>query len=125
MSSPLTLAILPRIKQLGLVSYVLGASTPFYNGLMRVHFYRYGDITPMLDLLEEMRYAGLYMDATSLGLVQRAKFSLVRYAQGTHGPFLQEVMAQPEYDFVMMKRLVSWESIIKASMEERLTALGY
>ncbi|KXJ89294.1 hypothetical protein Micbo1qcDRAFT_165352, partial [Microdochium bolleyi] len=54
--SPLVFNLLPRIKELGLESYVLGISTPFYNELLDIYWRRRGDLSGMLALLEEMRH---------------------------------------------------------------------
>ena len=61
-SSPLTLNVLPRIKSLGLASHILGASTPFYNELMRVYYYTYSDFKGVAKLLLEMLNSGQEMD---------------------------------------------------------------
>lgn len=60
--SPYVFNLLPRIKELGLESYVLGISTPLYNELLDIHWRRRGDLQGMLALLEEMRHCGLYFD---------------------------------------------------------------
>ena len=48
--SPLTFSLLPRIKELGLESFVLGVSTPFYNELLEIYWKRRGDLLGMMGL---------------------------------------------------------------------------
>ncbi|RAL60667.1 hypothetical protein DID88_009985 [Monilinia fructigena] len=67
--SQLSLSILPRIKSFGLLSHVLGASTPLYNELLRISWLRYDDFRTCIDLLEEMEHAGLEFDSETLGIV--------------------------------------------------------
>ena len=53
--SPLAFSLLPRIKQLGLPSYVLGVSTSFYNKLLSVMWERLGDAGGVMSLLEDRK----------------------------------------------------------------------
>ncbi|KAK3376317.1 hypothetical protein B0T24DRAFT_526365 [Lasiosphaeria ovina] len=98
-SSPLALNILPRVKELGLASYVLGVSTEFYNTLAWIQWYRRGDVRAVFSLFDEMRNAGLYCDGASLGIVHDIKtfFDSCSGPSSTKGPFLKELMAMPEY----------------------------
>lgn len=67
--SQLSLSILPRIKSFGLLSHVLGASTPLYNELLRIFWMRYDDYRGCIDLLNEMENAGLEFDLETYGIV--------------------------------------------------------
>ncbi|KAI9728274.1 MAG: hypothetical protein M1834_007767 [Cirrosporium novae-zelandiae] len=58
-SSPLALNLLPHLKSLGRTSYVLGATTPFYNELLTLNWRVYGDLHSMLSLLKEMDDSGV------------------------------------------------------------------
>lgn len=69
-SSPLTLCILPRIKSLGMISQVLGASTALYNELLRIQWLRYDNYASVLSLLSEMENSGLDFDRETLDVVQ-------------------------------------------------------
>ncbi|CAK7230168.1 hypothetical protein SBRCBS47491_007494 [Sporothrix bragantina] len=76
-TSPLALAVLPRIKALGLASYVLGASTPLYNHLMHIRWRRQGDAPAVFALLQEMQRAGLAFDAATLAIVKSIEWHVV------------------------------------------------
>ena len=118
-TSPLALSILPQIKELGLASYVLGVSTPFYNTLVSIYWYRYGDLNAVLELLEEMRHAGLYFDAESRLLVRGIYDQLSEYSEGRHGPVLQAIMGMPKFQAALKSRCKFWLSHIDQSMKER------
>jgi hypothetical protein len=118
-SSPLALHILPRVKELGPASYVLGVSTPFYNELARILWNRYGDPTAVFNLLEEMRVAGLYCDETTRGVVQAIENFLASVGQGKWGPFLRELASLPEFEFALLPRIRHWLKTINMHIYER------
>ena len=125
-SSPLALHILPRIKELGLESYVLGVSTPFYNELLDIYWSRYGDLSGMLDLLEEMRHCGLYFDNQTSSILGRVQFDLESMASNErHGSFSAALMTMPQYERSMRKRIRHWHRAVDMSIVERGEDLGY
>ncbi|KAK3346392.1 hypothetical protein B0T25DRAFT_484271 [Lasiosphaeria hispida] len=117
--SSLALNILPRVKELGLASYVLGVSTPFYNALADIHWRRYGDPSAVFNLLEEMRYAGLYCDERTLSIVQSIQSVVTQSASGEKGPFVKEVMSLPEYEFGTRPRIKHWLNTIDVHLMEK------
>jgi hypothetical protein len=123
--SSLALSILPRVQELGLASYVLGASTPFYNTVMSIHWHRHGDMSAVFDLLEEMRRAGLSFDEDTLELLRDMETALVPCAEGEQGQFVKEVTAMPEYEAVFDSRLPHWEKVIQSSIEEKKRETSY
>jgi hypothetical protein len=118
-SSPLALHILPRVKELGPASYVLGVSTPFYNELARVLWHRYGDPNAVFNLLEEMRVVGLYCDEDTRTIVQRIEQFLASVAVGKWGPFLRELASLPEYEYAVLPRIRHWLKTISIHIEVR------
>ncbi|KAG7284270.1 hypothetical protein NEMBOFW57_010634 [Staphylotrichum longicolle] len=116
---PLALHILPRVKELGPASFVLGVSTPFYNELARILWNRYGDPTAVFNLLEEMRVAGLYCDEGTRGVVQGIEQFLGSVGQGKWGPFLRELASLPEYEFAVLPRIRHWLKTINSHIAER------
>lgn len=58
-TSPLALALLPQIRSLGPTSYVLGASTEFYNALIELRWDVYSDLNGIDGLLVEMERSGV------------------------------------------------------------------
>lgn len=61
-TSPYALRILPTIKQLGPISYVLGATSSLYNELLYLRWTEYADLHGMSDILEEMKNQGVQQD---------------------------------------------------------------
>lgn len=109
-------AVLPRIKQLGLPSYVLGASTPFYTRLAQIHWERYGDATSALDMLQEMNETGLYPDADVAALLLKMRNHLHGCTWGAQGPFVMTMMEAPPYDGALVARLDEMDEHVRTSL---------
>ncbi|KAI1082532.1 hypothetical protein F5B20DRAFT_506055 [Whalleya microplaca] len=124
--SPLVFSILPRIKELGLESYVLGVSTPFYNELLDIYWRRRGDLVGMLDLLEEMRHCGLYFDKQTASTLNRAHRTLIDMNKGqTQSNFTMSIMTMPEYERSVRNRLDHWHRAVDMSIKQREEDMGY
>ena len=108
--SPFAFQILPHVKSLGLESYVLGVSTPFYAALAGLHWDRYGDATSALDVIQEMSSTGLYVDAEVSDLLNRIREHLTSCTLGLQGPFVGAMMEAPPYDGSLMHRIDQLES---------------
>jgi len=117
--SPRAFEILPRVKALGLPSYVLGVSAPFYARLARMHWDRFGDATAALDVLHEMAAAGLYADEAVAELLARIRNHLHGCTWGAQGPFVMAVMEAPPYDGALTQRLEEMERYARESLSER------
>lgn len=103
--SPLVLRVLPRIRELGLASYVLGASTAFYNELAVIMWRRRGDVRGVINLLQEMQYAGLQCDEQTLDLILEIEAFMDAMSEGQQGRFLQSLSTMPGYDLDIRARL--------------------
>ncbi len=115
-SSPLALSLLPRIKELGLSSYVLGISTSFYVQLMQIQWYRYGDFAAVLNLLEEMRHAGLAFDRNCLGVLDAIEGFYTESRNGVRKEFLKQLMWMPEFEHTPT-RIKHWRNEIMRNTE--------
>ncbi|TPX12703.1 uncharacterized protein E0L32_000880 [Thyridium curvatum] len=124
-SSPLVFSVLPRIKELGLASYVLGASTPLYNSLMSIYWHRYGDVPAVLSILEEMQEGGLFFDGASLGIVRDMKQFYARCRDGSGGELLGSLVKMPEYAAAPDGRIAHWQRVIEKNIKERQKSPGY
>lgn len=71
--SPYTLALLPEIKALGPISYVLGASTELYNELLFIRWVHYKDLHGCADLVEEMLDRSVATDARTRAVFNAAR----------------------------------------------------
>ena len=68
-SSPYVLRLLPTIKQLGHISYVLGASTALYNEILFIKWTQYTDLDGIADLVTEMLHKGVDVNEVSINLL--------------------------------------------------------
>ncbi|KAI2634448.1 hypothetical protein GGS21DRAFT_103191 [Xylaria nigripes] len=125
-SSPLVFSILPRIKQLGLESYVLGVSTPFLNDLLEIYWQRQGDLSGMLNLLEEMRHCGLYFDKRTASILNRAQAVLsdLSSTDGRSG-FGRALMEMPEYENSQRSRIQYWHKTVDMSAQEKVDDIPF
>jgi len=108
--SPLSFRILPRVKSLGLESYVLGVSTPFYVALAGLHWDRFGDAASALDVIQEMSSTGLYVNEEASALLGRIRDDLMSCTLGLQGPFVSAMMEAPPYDKSLLQRIERMES---------------
>jgi len=116
--SPLVLNMLPRIKSLGIVSHVLGASTAFYNELLRIYWVRYDDFIGVSKLLNEMEQAGLEFDEETLSIVNEINQAQLKVRRGDRGSVLQALWSMPEF---APGKFRGWKEKIEASVEEQGT----
>lgn len=118
-SSPLALNVLPRVKELGLESYVLGVSTPFYNELLHIYCGRYGDLSKALGVLEEMKHSGLYFDEGTSAVLHHMQDLGNTLAGGAHGFLGEALSTMPDYDYSVRSQLGSWQRSIDISIAQR------
>lgn len=118
--SPLALNILPRIRELGMASYVLGVSTTFYNDLMSIYWYRLGDAASAMRLLKEMERAGLSPDGQTLKIVEAMTVAISGLTDENEprNPFGEVLSTMQEYDSVVVGKLVARRKWVLESMEE-------
>ncbi|KAI0969026.1 hypothetical protein F4678DRAFT_440685 [Xylaria arbuscula] len=124
--SPLVFSILPRIKDLGLESYILGVSTPFFNELLAIYWTRHGDLSGMLDLLEEMRHCGLYFDQQTTSILHQVDTAMSGLADVKSRSGLgRALMLMPEYEKSQRERIRHWHRAVTLSVQERQDDLGF
>jgi hypothetical protein len=111
-SSPYVFKILPRVKELGLPSYVLGVSTPFYSRLASIHWERFGDAHSALDVLQEMQSVGLHADRQVSQLVVRIKDHIHACTFGQQGLFAAAIVEAPPFDTGLEQRLNEMEHLM-------------
>ncbi|KEF62979.1 uncharacterized protein A1O9_00954 [Exophiala aquamarina CBS 119918] len=68
-SSHFAFNLLPRIRELGHTSYVLGASTQFYNSLISLKWHRNSSLREVCQLLSEMKQNGVEFDEATCHIV--------------------------------------------------------
>lgn len=82
-TSQYALSLLPAIKKLGPVSYVLGASSSLYNELLLLKWTHYTDLDGMVDLLEEMRKQGVEVDGDTIKILHAVARDRSKALSGT------------------------------------------
>lgn len=117
-SSPYALKILPRVKELGLPSYVLGVSTSFYSRLAFLYWTRFGDSNATLSILQEMLSSGLYANEESMAVVESIRNHLHGCTWGAQGPFVMAMMESSPYDAGLSQRLEDMQRYIRASIAQ-------
>ncbi|RCI13316.1 hypothetical protein L249_0632 [Ophiocordyceps polyrhachis-furcata BCC 54312] len=115
--SPFALQMLPRIKALGLCSFVLGVSTQFYVRLARIHWNRYGDAGAALDVLQEMSDCGLYFDKGAKILLTHMSDNLHGCTWGAQGPFVMKMMEFSPFDNDLTRRLEKMEEDVNTALQ--------
>lgn len=124
--SPLALNVLPRILELGMASYVLGVSTRFYNEVMSIYWYRYGDVASVMRLLKEMERAGLSGDGQTLRIVEAAMGTIEGLsAEEGRNAFADVLGSMQEFDSVVLGKLARRKKWVLSSMQERADELPY
>lgn len=124
--SPLALNVLPRILELGMASYVLGVSTRFYNEVMSIYWYRYGDVESVMRLLKEMERAGLSGDGQTLRIVEAVMGTVEGLsAQEGRNAFADVLSSMQEFDSVVLGKLNRRKKWVLSSMHERADELPY
>ncbi|KAI1320231.1 hypothetical protein F5Y16DRAFT_390127 [Xylariaceae sp. FL0255] len=124
--SPLVFSVLPRIKELGLESYVLGVSTPFFNELLDIYWTRRGDLAGVFELLEEMRHCGVYFDRQTQGIMHRIQEAIFGMASAqSRNEFGRALMYMPDYEHSQRTRMRYWAKAIMKSIGQRTRDIGY
>ena len=113
--SPLAFKILPRVKELGLPSYVLGVTTLFYSKLAQMHWNHFGDAGSTFDMLEEMRSLGLTADEEVATLLSQIRDHIHGCTWGAQGPFVMAIMESAPYDTALAQRLQASEKYVRRS----------
>ena len=120
-TSPLVFQLLPRVKSLGLVSYVLGASTTLYNETISLWWTHRGDLRAVLSILDEMEAAGMYADSHTEKLLDRINVTL-RVCQGDAGGwsgFVPSMMRMGGFAEGMRRRLAHAHNRVRESVVQR------
>lgn len=117
-SSPYAFKILPRVKELGLPSYVLGVSTSFYSRLASLYWARFGDSNAALSVLQEMLSSGLYANEESMEVVESIRDHLHGCTWGAQGPFVMAMMESSPYDASLSQRLENMQRYIRTSIAQ-------
>jgi hypothetical protein len=115
-SSQLAFTVLPMVKSLGRQSYVLGASTSLYNGIILDTWRVFSDFHRINELLLEMENAGLEFDYDTLDVLGKIRRQGDRILKGDRGVLLKRVW---ELDSIVSgwTTVVGWIPKVKERLE--------
>lgn len=117
-SSPYAFKILPRVKELGLPSYVLGVSSSFYSRLALLYWTRFADPNSSLNILQEMLSTGLYANDESKAVVETIRDHLHGCTWGAQGPFVMAMMESSPYDATLGQRVEDMLQKVRQSISQ-------
>jgi len=115
-SSSLTLSVLPKIKSLGVISHVLGASSQLYNELIQIYRYRHDNYRGILGLLDEMEHGGIEFDKETLDIVKDIERTQASVKRGEKGEVLQVLWNFPEF---APNKFKAWNEKITAALKKK------
>jgi hypothetical protein len=114
--SPLALSLLPKIKSMGFISHVLGASTQFYNELIRIYRYRHDNFTGIIELLTEMETAALEMDEETFEVIFDITQTQLSVDRGDKGNGIRALWKMSEF---APRKFKPWKTRIEQAISER------
>jgi hypothetical protein len=114
--SPYTLSMLPKIKSLGIISHVLGASTSLYNELLLIYWYRLDDFQGFQNLLREMDQSGLDWDDETLEIIEDVARTRRLIARGDRGLALKALWSLSAF---APDGITYWRHTIRRALEEK------
>ena len=89
-SSSYVFCILPRMKELGQMSYVLGATIDLYNEILFLKWTQSSDLRGMADLMQEMLDQGIGMNEVTEVFIQRVGLRKHWAWHGSYGSIVQK-----------------------------------
>ncbi|KAF2196922.1 hypothetical protein GQ43DRAFT_444698 [Delitschia confertaspora ATCC 74209] len=110
-ASALPLSVLPTLKSLGRAAYMLGASTPLYNMLLRTIWIQYGSYDAMNELLTDMDNGGIEFDLKTLKIVEDVLAESEAARKNAYGAFMRKVWATERFG-EGAKTLEEWKDVI-------------
>ena len=119
--SPLALSVLPKIKSLGAISHVLGASTQLYNEILRIYFYGYEDFSGVLKTLTEMERSAVDLDEETLGVVINILKLRARVYRGEKGDVLKKLWDMPQFSRINFQ---FWRDKIQKTIHVKTDPFG-
>ena len=91
-TSPFASALIPQMKRLGSISYVLGASTALYNEMLYMRWVHFHDVHGVATLVDEMLDHGIGIDDMTVTILQNGRKYRKMAAQGEFGQLAQGIL---------------------------------
>lgn len=115
------LTLFDRVKSLGLMSYVLGATTALYNEMIALRWKSYADFHAVDGLLAEMDRAGIEFDRHTSRFLRDIGRERFRVGRSEAGPVMKAVW---ELDGVEagLNKVIEWRGIMTQRTLEKAAA---
>ncbi|KAI0999233.1 hypothetical protein K3495_g8966 [Podosphaera aphanis] len=114
--SPLAIALLPKIKSMGYISRVLGASAQFYNELLLIYHFRHNDFQGMLRLLEEMELSSIVINQETLDIVYHLGKMQDKIRKGSQGFGISILWSLPNF---ARGKFGPWRDYLKEALDPK------
>lgn len=122
-ASILPFSILPRIKRLGRTSYILGASTTLYNGIINLTYKTYTDFHRVDELLQEFDPAGLEFDDQTLEILQAIERAGRRGLQGRDGVNMK-IFWNMDITSDGWRKAINWIPTVRERLEQEVVRVA-
>ena len=117
------LTLFHRVKSLGSISYVLGATTALYNEMIALRWRSYADFDAVDELLAEMDKAGVDFDERTHQLVRGIGHERSEARRGASGPVTAALWRMGRLERGLQKVTV-WEAVARRKVQERAATVG-
>lgn len=115
-TSSLALTVLAETKALGLISYILGASTALYNESLDVLWSTYSDLGAVDKLLHEMDNGGIDFDGQTLALLDKVHEDCINMAGLPEGNMLG-IIWRMDKSVREVRELGEWRDTVRHRLE--------
>ena len=114
------LALFARVKSLGPVSYILGASTSMYNEMLHITWVSYADFHAVVHLLTEMDRGGLEFSPRTVRILEAIATEQERVGQGQLGEVMRDLW---ELDPMTsgLEKIHHWIDVVQERLIEQAT----
>ena len=112
------LTLFHRVKSLGAISYVLGATTALYNEMVALRWRSYADFDAVDELLAEMEKAGVDFDERTHQLVRGIGQERFAARYGAPGPVIDALWRMGRLERGLQK-VTMWEAVVRRKVQER------
>ena len=115
-TSSLALTVLAETKALGLISYILGASTALYNESLDILWSIYSDLSAVDRLLHEMDNGGIDFDGQTLALLDKIYKDCTNMAGLPEGKMLG-IIWRMDKSVREVRQLGEWRDTVRQRLE--------
>ncbi|MCJ1482687.1 hypothetical protein MMC06_002853 [Schaereria dolodes] len=116
-ASPYAMNLLPNIKRLGPISYVLGASVDLYNELLYLRWVQYSDLHSVTELVNEMLDQGIGSNGITVKVLIDVERKRSKGTKGELGEFMKAWWSLPSQADAVSKVILAYQRLKKDQRE--------